>query len=186
MGSSYRLLDEMDVEVCDGLPVQNYMVDYNEMTKEYSLSVISDFKLPKKVYGDIKKKADRIINTFQERSMSTGVHFDGVKGSGKSMLAKYTSSIAASFGIPTIVVNKPYCGDEFNRFVQSIDGEAVIIFDEFEKVYDWGEQDKILTLFDGVFPSKKLFILTTNNSGRVSEFLKNRPGRIYYSFSFIS
>lgn len=45
-------------------------------------------------------------------------------------------------------------------------------------------QEKILTLFDGVYPSKKLFMLTSNNQGRVNEYLKNRPGRIYYRFDF--
>jgi len=184
MGNKYRMMDENNIEVCDTLPPNNYNVQYNDMTGEYWLEPISEFVIPKKLYGDCVKKSERIINTFLSRPLTTGVLLNGVKGSGKTMLAKLVSANGAKVGIPTLVINKPYCGDGFNQFIQSISGPCIILFDEFEKVYDYSDQEKILTLFDGVYPSKKLFLLTTNKSGSVSEYLKNRPGRIYYSFSF--
>jgi hypothetical protein len=154
------------------------------MTKEFYLEPVDDFVMPKKLYGDTQRKAERILNTFKARPLSTGVHLDGVKGSGKTLLAKTLSHIAQKDGVASIVINQPFCGDEFNAFIQSIDVPAIVIFDEFEKVYDWQTQNKILTLFDGVYPTKKLFVLTTNDSHSVNNFLKNRPGRIYYSFKF--
>jgi hypothetical protein len=66
------------------------------------------------------------------------------------------------------VINKDWHGDEFNAFIQSITTPAVILFDEFEKIYDYHTQRKILTLFDGVFPSRKLFIVTTNTEREIS------------------
>jgi hypothetical protein len=60
----------------------------------------------------------------------------------------------------------------------------VILFDEFEKVYDKDDQEKMLTLLDGVYPSKKLFILTCNDKWRVDSHMRNRPGRIFYSLDF--
>ena len=184
MGNKYHMMDEKNIEVCETLPAQNYIVQYNEMSGQYWLEPIDSFELPKKLYGDCTRKADRIINTFISRPLTTGVLLNGVKGSGKTMLAKLVSHNAAEQGIPTLVINKPYCGDGFNQFVQSINGPCIILFDEFEKVYDYNDQEKILTLFDGVYPSKKLFLLTTNQRNNVSEYLKNRPGRIYYTFSF--
>lgn len=184
MGNKYHMMDEKNIEVSDTLPAQNYIVQYNEMGGQYWLEPISDFELPTKLYGDSARKADRILNTFMSRPLTTGVLLNGVKGSGKTMLAKLVSKNAATIGIPTLVINKPYCGDGFNQFIQSINGPCVILFDEFEKVYDYQEQERILTLFDGVYPSKKLFLLTTNQKHNVSEYLKNRPGRIYYTFSF--
>lgn len=184
MGSAYRMMSEQDIEVCEKLPAKNYTVKQNPMSKEYYLEPVDDFVMPKKLYGDTIKKAERILNTFNSRPLSTGVHLDGVKGSGKTLLAKTLSHLAQQDGVASIVINQPFCGDEFNSFVQSIDVPAILIFDEFEKVYDYQTQNKILTLFDGVYPTKKLFVLTTNDSHSVNSFLKNRPGRIYYSFKF--
>jgi len=183
-GNTYRIMNESNVEVTQQLEPKTYSVIQHPMTGEYMLQPINDFKLPSKIYGKTKIQAERILKTFKNRPLSTGVHMDGVKGSGKSLLAKYVSVIAQEQKIPTIVINNAFCGEEFNKFVQSIDVPAILLFDEFEKVYDYEHQNKILTLFDGVYPSKKLFLLTTNDSYRVSEFLKNRPGRIYYSFKF--
>jgi hypothetical protein len=86
--------------------------------------------------------------------------------------------------VPTIVINQPLCGENFNTFIQSIDQPCVILFDEFEKVYDRDDQEKILTLLDGVFPSKKLFLITTNDKYRVDYHMRNRPGRIFYMLDF--
>ena len=184
MGSAYRMMSEQDIEICDKLPAKNYAVKQNPMSKEFYLEPVDDFVMPKKLYGDTTKKAKRILDTFKSRPLSTGVHLDGVKGSGKTLLAKVLSFEAQQEGIASIVINQPFCGDEFNAFIQSIDVPAIVIFDEFEKVYNWETQNKILTLFDGVYPTKKLFVLTTNDAQSVSNFLKNRPGRIYYSFKF--
>jgi len=92
--------------------------------------------------------------------------------------------LGREMSIPTIVINRDWHGDEFNSFIQSITTPAIILFDEFEKIYDWNAQRKILTLFDGVFNSRKLFLVTTNNDNEISEFMQNRPGRIYYNFAF--
>ena len=45
-------------------------------------------------------------------------------------------------------------------------------------------QDLLLTLLDGVFPTKKLFVLTTNDRHGVNSKMLNRPGRIFYSIEY--
>lgn len=37
---------------------------------------------------------------------------------------------------------------------------------------------------DGVFPSKKLFILTVNDQYKVNSHMRNRPGRIFYMIEY--
>src|SRR5208337_1938489 len=59
------------------------------------------------------------------------------------------------------------------------------LFDEFEKVYHEKErQEAILTLLDGTFQTKKLFVMTVNNKFEVNANMLNRPGRIYYHYEF--
>ena len=68
--------------------------------------------------------------------------------------------------------------------MQDIDQPCVVLFDEFEKVYDREDQEQILTLLDGVFGSKKLYILTCNDKYRIDSHMRNRPGRIFYLLDF--
>jgi hypothetical protein len=182
-GSRFLVGKDADTIIHDELPAGTYTMSFDQMIG-YFLTATSDFNLPPKVYGKAPQHAHRIIDTFKARPNGTGVHLDGTKGSGKTLLVKSICVEAAKQGIPTIIVNEPYCGDEFNSFIQSIQTPTIIVFDEFEKTYDTDAQSKILTLFDGVYPSKKMFLLTTNESWRVSDFLKNRPGRMYYSMKF--
>jgi len=181
-GVEYRILSNDDIEVFGHLPAANYVAMSSR--EGFYLTKADDFKLPEKIYGSVRQRAERILNTFESRQGNTGVHFCGEKGSGKSMLAKMIGKLGRERGLPTIIINSPYIGDDFNNFMQGISTPAIVIFDEFEKTYKREEQEAILTLLDGVFSSKKLFIFTTNNSYGVSSFLKNRPGRIYYQFEF--
>lgn len=184
MGSQYRMISDEDIQVMEHLPNKTFTVEKNPITEEFYLTPIDGFSLPDRMYGNTKQMADRILNTFSSRPSSTGVHLTGVKGSGKTLLAKAVCVLAHDTGTPVIVVNQAHSGDDFNKFIQGIQGEAVILFDEFEKVFDYDQQNSILTLLDGVYNSKKLFIITSNEFNRVNQYMKNRPGRIYYNLEF--
>jgi hypothetical protein len=154
------------------------------MGQFFYLEMVDSFKQVPKLYGDTAKNASRIIRTYLDRPTSTGVMLNGEKGSGKTLLAKTLSIEAGLLDIPTIIINHPWTGDAFNKFLQDIEQPTVILFDEFEKVYDNDDQEKALTLLDGVFPSRKLFVITCNDKWRVNEHMRNRPGRIYYMLDF--
>jgi hypothetical protein len=183
-GNIYRVANEEAIKSLDKLPPQNYTVKYNEQSGEFFLEVIAPFNIPSKLYGDVQAKAERILNTYESRNEITGVLLEGSKGSGKTLLAKYVSQLALKLDIPTVVINQPFCGDVFNQFIQSLGDGVIVVFDEFEKVYNHEEQERVLTLLDGVFPSKKLFFLTVNNMRRVNSQMVNRPGRIYYMINY--
>ena len=183
-GNTVTIVPRTSAQVSDTLPPQVYSVGFDSMAGQYFLNPIESFTMPSKIYGDTLPVADRFFRTFQSRPGSTGIHLDGMKGSGKTLLAKKLACMAIEAGYPVLVVNQAHCGEGFNKFMQSIEIPCVVLFDEFEKVYDRDNQDAILTLFDGVYPSKKLFIITTNDNSRVSQYLTNRPGRIYYSMRY--
>jgi len=183
-GNKIFVEDRDTAAAYDDLPPGTYTVKFNEQTRVYYLEQIGNFDLPDKIYGKSTGYAERILHTFNQRPGSTGVLLSGIKGAGKTLLAKQTALLALEQGVPTIVINNDWHGDDFNAFIQSITTPTIIMFDEFEKVYGYYEQRKVLTLFDGVYPSRKLFMVTTNTDKDVSEYLQNRPGRIYYNFQF--
>jgi len=179
-GNTFNVADKAAIDLQDHLPVGNYIVKENPMNETLYLEQVESFDSVGKIYGDISHYSGRILNTFAERSVSTGVMLTGVKGSGKTLLARILSIDGAKKNYPTIIINTPLHGDKFNTLIQDIDQPCIILFDEFEKVYDRTEQESILTLLDGVFPTKKLFVITCNDKWRVDQHMRIRPGRIYY------
>lgn len=170
-------------DVRSSLPAGTYAVGLHPQ-RGFFLKPIADFDITGKVYGNTTRHADRILSTFKARPATTGVMLTGEKGSGKTMLTKMISQKAKLEGISTLVINTPFHGDDFNQFVQSIDEPCIILFDEFEKVFDDEAQEATLTLLDGVYPSKKLFLLTANDKYRVNQHMRNRPGRIFYMIEY--
>lgn len=172
------------LDVRDLLPPGNYTFCQNATTKDYYLEECEPFTLPDRLYGKTVRYSSRILDTFSSRTPSSqvGVLLSGAKGSGKTLLAKH---IANKSGLPIIIVNAPFTDDRFMRSIQGIEQPAVILFDEFEKLYDRDAQESILTLFDGVYTARnKIMIITCNDRHAVQDFFHNRPGRLRYSINF--
>lgn len=184
-GNDWTVVNAPKEATRETLPVGNYTISYAN-NRGFYLSRVDDFSLPEKTYGKEAKRSQRVINTFLERPASTGIVLAGEKGSGKTLLAKKISIELAEMGMPTILVNEDYTdkADDFIKFVQSIEQPAAMIFDEFEKIHTVDHQKKLLTLFDGTTPTRKLFIVTVNDTYRMDDFLLNRPGRFYYLFNY--
>ena len=182
-GNTVNLQASDSMDVLDHLPADTYVVKKNEITNTMYLQTMNQFDLPYKIYGNYSDRAEKIINTFNDRNSSTGLLLTGDKGSGKTLLSKIIATKLIQNNIPIIVVNEPLCGPIFNELVGKINQPAMILFDEFDKIYDKDEQKELLTLLDGTIQTKKLFVFTANY-GTIDEHMINRPGRIYYKFDY--
>ncbi len=169
------------------LPTGIYTVEYIPM-QGFCLKECNDFVMSGKIYGNLENRTNRIINTYLDRAkkhISTGVLLTGIKGSGKTLLVKNLAKEFLPMGISTIIVNSPFCGTEFNNFMATFEEPVCVTFDEYEKVYHEPQaQEQLLTLFDGIFASNMLFILTCNKKHLVDDNMINRPGRIFYNYDY--
>jgi hypothetical protein len=173
------------------LPSKNYILNYDKDKGVYLLKGAAPFKIPTKIYGGdyIKSKAKDYIKTFKTLNRDLGILLRGVKGTGKTLLAK---SICLEADLPVIMISEGFVGSDFLTFLSSIDCPCIIFIDEFEKLYGVDQhtlkdsQDSLLSLMDGSISSgNKIFILTAND-GNLASSLLGRPGRIRYDESFDS
>jgi hypothetical protein len=114
----------------------------------------------------------------------------GTKGAGKTLLARNIATKLYENGTPTIIVPFNFICPLVADFIDSIDTECMVLFDEIDKIS--GDNDEevransncLLGLFDGISVHKRLYILTANNIEKINNQLLNRPGRIYYKLMF--
>lgn len=168
----------------ENLPAGVYTLMFNDMTGFYLKFDKDSFDVPNKIFGNVNKRAKHVITRYNSSDKSLGVLLTGNKGSGKSL---FTTVIANTFikdkNLPVIMINEKYTGPNLNDFINTI-GECVIMFDEFGKVYGHQEQNKLLTLFDGLMSTKRMILVTENETRMLNEFILNRPGRFMYHFKY--
>jgi hypothetical protein len=173
----YRLTDS-NVESFELLPKGTYLTKFDAPNNVYYLELTDDFTMPSKIYGNSDLLSDRYVRTFLDGTKNMGILLTGLKGTGKSLTAKLT---ALKSNIPVILVTEEFVGEEFKSFLNSIKQQVVVFIDEFEKIYtDDDTQQSLLSLLDGIFEGKKMFIFTSNMRDKINQYMLNRPGRIRY------
>lgn len=159
------------------LPKKNWMI--RDSMSGYFLEEIPPFEFPNKMYGNLSQEADYYINSYKNLNSNMAVMLSGVKGTGKTLLAKL---IATKSGMP--IVNCNMGNPSIVSFIESLPQDIVVVLDEFEKLSgDASTQNAFLTLLQGTAFSRKFFIMTVNENS-VSPFLINRPGRVRYIREF--
>lgn len=165
-----------------------YNLEWDGVREIFYLRVMELQGMPKKIYGDVKMRSQRILNTFNDRGSNTGVLLHGMKGTGKSLLSRQVSLDAVEQGKPVIFIAAPYAGPKFTEFMEDIKQPCVINIDEFEKTYggreDGKAQEGLLSMMDGISKQNKLWLLTVNETNRVNQYMMNRPNRLFYKFEY--
>jgi ATPase family associated with various cellular activities (AAA) len=185
IGATYRI-GEVTTQV-DKLPVGIYKTEVHPITEEVYLTLISDkFELPEKLYGKEVNFADRIIKTWESNETGNlGVLLNGLKGTGKTITAKV---LANNIDLPVVVVTHKI--PTLPQFINEIQQDVVLFFDEYEKMYNSYDEDdhhdgSLLSIMDGALNTahRRLFVLTTNKT-YINENMLQRPSRIRYHRTF--
>lgn len=158
-----------------------YKVELCKKTGELYLAESQDkFVFPYKVYGKDSKFIKRVLTTYANTKGNLGVLLNGIKGTGKTVTAEL---ICNALEMPVIIVTGQY--DDLPLFLNSIQEDVVVFFDEYEKIYVDRDRGDVLSVMDGVLNTefRKVFLLTTNNT-YINENLLQRPGRIRYLREF--
>lgn len=197
-GKNFRIYGD-GLKVHDQLPVDTYIVRFSQMAGFY-LDKYSGLEVnEEKIYGVHLSKINKVMRSFKEFTRNLGIILSGDKGIGKSLFARILCQTSMEAGFPVIVVDTFVPG--IHSFLEEIEQEVVVLFDEFDKTFPSGGNDddrrgnnnggggmsaqaSLLSLLDGVSSGKKLFVVTCNKFYDLNEYLINRPGRFHYHFRF--
>lgn len=179
--NTYNIYED-DMETLTELPVAVYGIRYNPDMGWYLVRQNDPVLTEKKIYGVHEEKVAKVLSSFEKINRNLGVLLSGDKGIGKSLFIKLFCFKAMERGIPVIRVD---AGINVSDFIESIQQEVLVVFDEFDKNFSNLEnQDRLLSLFDGMLSGKKMFAIVCNDTRKLSEFLLGRPGRFHYHFKF--
>lgn len=159
-----------------------YELKFDNFTGSSYLKEGAALNMPKVLFEieEDTKFINRVLKYHNSNvaTQTTGVLLTGLKGSGKSMLAK---RLALKSNLPIIVIDKDYKIENINNFFKDLNEEICIIIDEAEK-YDYQYQKRaLLSFLDGVQnTSKKLVILTANDEDQLDSNVMDRCSRIRY------
>lgn len=174
--NEYTPVDAVKIE--QKLPKAVYTLNY-DMLKGFYLTKDQDFKLPKKIYGDMSV-INRWLSYWKYKKQNVGVLLSGLKGSGKTLTMVKTCIEADA---PVIQIKSEFYDkkEQVLSFLQKEEfKESVILIDEFEKIfYNGSDSTWLLQLMDGSIKTNFLFILTVNKED-ISTYLINRLNRIRY------
>lgn len=182
VGKSINFKFSTDGLECDLTPGMVYNINVDNYTEEISLEESGGLSLPSKVYCTQRDERfiDKVINSYNlSENGFTGVMLAGVKGSGKTVMAKV---IANKSGLPIINIGKNIRPYTLKNLVDKLgDTSVCFLFDELDKVLADYDDSVLLQVLDGSdTKGKHMILFTCNNDDDISEYLIDRCSRIRY------
>ena len=181
-GNTFSQGSSTTVSHPEGLPKGIYEVK-ESMTGFYLSKIAESFTFDYKLYGLNQKFIDYVLKTYENTTGNLGILLDGIKGTGKTVVAK---ELCNRLQLPVILVQSmgSDTNDKLIKYLSTaIDFDCIFFFDEYEK--EFKDSSDVLSFMDGTYNSiyRKVFLLTTNELN-VDPNLLGRPSRIRYKKSF--
>lgn len=163
-------------------PGKVYTIIVSRYSEDTSFKICPSLQLPNKVYttNQDNKFINKVINSYNILEKGTlGVMLSGLKGSGKTVLAKV---LATKSNLPIIVIDQYIHPKILNNTLKKLgDTEVCVLFDEVDKNGEDYDSNYLLSVLDGVDSTgKKLMVFTANDPDEISEYMKDRCSRIRY------
>ena len=167
---------------CDLTPGMVYNIKVDSYTRVVSLEETTPFSMPSKVYCTSRDKRfiEKVLNSYKlSENGFTGVMLSGLKGSGKTIMAK---SIANESNLPIINIDKSIRPWALKVLVELLgDTNICFMFDELDKLLEDYDDSALLQILDGAdTKGKHMILFTCNNEECISEYLIDRCSRIRY------
>ena len=167
---------------CSLTPGMVYNIKVDSYTRVVSLEETTPFSMPSKVYCTSRDKRfiDKVLNSYKlSENGFTGVMLSGLKGSGKTIMAK---SIANESNLPIINIDKSIRPWALKVLVELLgDTNICFMFDELDKLLEDYDDSALLQILDGAdTKGKHMILFTCNNETYISEYLIDRCSRIRY------
>lgn len=181
-GNTFSQGSSTTVSHPEGLPKGIYEVKLS-MAGFYLSKIAESFTFDYKLYGLNQKFIDYVLKTYENTTGNLGILLDGIKGTGKTVVAK---ELCNRLQLPVILVQSmgSDTNDKLIKYLSTaIDFDCIFFFDEYEK--EFKDSSDVLSFMDGTYNSiyRKIFLLTTNKLN-VDSNLLGRPSRIRYKKSF--
>lgn len=135
--------------------------------------------------GESVNISSLVIDHYRATTNNFGILLQGTSGQGKTQTIKY---ICKTLNLPVIIVNKAFQGPEVKSVLDKVGCNCIVVFDEFEKVYNKQEtSESLLGLFDGIDTEHRiLYVVSANEKRNVSQYFFGRPGRFLFNFMYES
>lgn len=174
-----------EAEVMDSLKAGTYRVVDGGMSGRHLLQEDNDFVIgDQPVFGGRQGKVDVITKTYESNKESLGVLLSGDKGIGKTLFSRMLSTWAHDNDVPVVIIDEASGVRGIANYVDQLPENILVMFDEFEKNFDKDDQQQFLGLFDGMSNKKRMYVITVNNIYDLSEFMRERPGRLLFHIRF--
>ena len=173
-GKGFLFLDS-SVKVMDKLPVGTYHVTFNPVSGFGLEKRESPFTLPDgyKTFGNREAKVKMVTDVYKSSDKNIGVMLTGAKGIGKTLFARMVATATQKeLDMPTIIVDTTSGAnnsDPLSEFIETLPGDILVMFDEFEKLADRDEQQGFLGLFDGMTNTKRMYMITANEERKLND-----------------
>lgn len=182
IGKSINFKFNTDGLECDLTPGMVYNIKVDRYTDAISLEESAGLSLPSKVYCTPRDERfmEKVINSYNlSENGFTGVMLAGLKGSGKTVMAKM---IANNSGLPIINIDKNIRPYILRNLVSMLgDTSVCFLFDELDKVLEDYDDSVLLQVLDGSdTKGKHMILFTCNDNNEISEYLIDRCSRIRY------
>ena len=190
-GTSVRPVGDLR-QVSDILEPDVYEIEFVPMAgPKFEIITNMDLSVPKHIYGGVQARVDKAFKAFDRRPLNTGILLSGDRGMGKTLFIRIAINEALSRGIAVIILKQTDSLDDVISLINRVSQPLLVIMDEFEKNFvidnsrGIDSQMPFLSMLDGLGSnSKRMFIASINNVGKMNDFMMNRPGRFYYHFSY--